>query len=130
MADCLRWYNNRDVKPLVGALEKLTRMWRENDRISLFTEGISLPGVTPTSLFHSLSDRTRRPRETNVQYIDRSSALFSLVSHRDGHWYSCMRSNIVDGPSIVFKRLVDATGILYCPTVIQSVIWAPAFEVV
>ena len=98
------------MKPLVEALEKLMRMLRENDRISLFTESISLPGVTLTSLFHSLSDRTRRPGETDAQYLKRTSALFSLVPCRNGDWYSCMQSNIVGGPSNVFKQLVDATG--------------------
>ena len=32
------------------------------------------------------------------------------MSRRDGDWYSCIRSNILGRPSIVFKRLVDATG--------------------
>ena len=58
MANYLRWYNDRDVKPLVEALEKLTAMWHNKDDISLFTGGISLPGVTLTSLFHWLWTRT------------------------------------------------------------------------
>ena len=110
MADCLRWYNDRDVKPLVEALEKLTAMWREKDDISLFTEHISFSGVTLTSLFYSLRDRTPRPGETDAEFVDHTSAVFSRVSPRDGSWYSCMRTNILGGPSIVFKRLVDATG--------------------
>ena len=85
-------------------------MWREKDGISRFTEGISLPGVTLTSLFRSLHDRTMRPGETDADFVERTSALVSLVSRHDGDRYSCMRTNIVGGPSIVFKRLLDGTG--------------------
>ena len=110
MADYLLWYDNRDVKPLVEALEKLTAMWCEKDGISLFTKGISLSGMTLTSLFGMLRDYTPRPGETDAEFVERISAVFSRVCPHDGDWYPCMCTNIVGGPSIVFKRLVDATG--------------------
>ena len=45
-------------------------IWHEKDSISLFTDGISLPGVTLTSLFHSLPDCTPRPGEMDTELVE------------------------------------------------------------
>ena len=96
------------MKPLVEAVEKLKWMWEQEDRISLLTDGISLPGVTLKSLFSSLSPSFRRDGESDVEFVERMTALFSLIAHRDADFYSCLRKNIVGGPSIVFCRYADA----------------------
>ena len=102
MANNLQWYNNRGINRLVEALEKLMHMWREKDRISLFTEG--------SPVYFIRCPITLGNMERPMHSMSNAPLPCFRPSRRDGDWYSCMRSNIIGGPSIVFKWLIDATG--------------------
>ena len=50
--DILIWYNNRDVVPVLEAIEKQFLFYKLR-HIDMFKDGISVPGLTMTFLFHS-----------------------------------------------------------------------------
>ena len=43
--DFLIWYNNRDIVPFLGAIDKMSEFWRDR-HIDIFKDGVSVPGLT------------------------------------------------------------------------------------
>ncbi|XP_078601001.1 uncharacterized protein LOC144876010 [Branchiostoma floridae x Branchiostoma japonicum] len=85
MRDFLIWYNNKDVSPMVEAVQKMTEFYQDKG-IDMFKDGISVPGLTLKYLFMNL------PRDT----------YFTVPDNEDV--YRLYKDNIVGGPSIIFHR--------------------------
>ncbi|CAH3104137.1 unnamed protein product [Porites lobata] len=85
--DFLIWYNNLDVQPFCGALEKMCAFWKDK-KIDMLRQGISIPGVTLTYLFTTLE----------------SGIFFSLFDEKNKDLYTLFKKNLVGGPSIIFHR--------------------------
>ena len=87
--DFLEWYNNLDVIPFVEAVEKMKLFYQER-KLDIFKDGVSLPGLV-------------------LKYLMKSTdSKFSLFEQDDKDLYDLMKSGIVGGPSIIFKRYVEA----------------------
>ena len=84
--DYLIYYNNKDVKPFIEALNNHAKFFRDRN-IDMFKDGISLPGLTLRFLFQSA---TKTPFVTFHQF--------------DSHLHSLIKKNLVGGPSIIFHR--------------------------
>ena len=92
--DFLRWYANRDTQPFVEAVENMRKFYVKN-KIDLFKDSISVPGVARRLLFKS------------------TDAKFPLFDYKTKDIFKTIERNITGGPSIVFTRLheVDKTFI-------------------
>jgi hypothetical protein len=55
MKEFLVWYNNKDVVPMLEALEKMFQFYK-NRHIDMFKDGISVPGLTLKYMFQDLPD--------------------------------------------------------------------------
>jgi hypothetical protein len=44
MKEFLTWYNNKDVEPMLKAIDKMFQ-FNQNRRIDMFKDGISVPGL-------------------------------------------------------------------------------------
>ena len=55
MKDFLEWYNNKDVEPMLEAIEKMFEYYR-NQQIDMFKDGISVPGLTLKHMFQDLPE--------------------------------------------------------------------------
>ena len=86
-ADFVRYYNNGDVVGFVEAVEKIVANEREN-KLDIFKESISLPGLTQRYLFMNL------PRDD----------YFVGFAREHKHLLKLLKDNIVGGPSIIFHR--------------------------
>ena len=89
----LIWYNNCDVVPFLKAIDKMSEKQRTKQRIDIFKDGVSVPGLTMKYLF------------SNVPNV-----YFSLFTEKDKDVYYTMKDN-VGGPSI-FNRYHE-TRLLY-----------------
>lgn len=85
MKDFLVWYNNKDVKPMLEAIEKMFQFYK-NRKIDMFKDGISVPGLTLKYMFQDLP------------------FYFTLATEKYKDVYHLLKNNIVGGPSIVFHR--------------------------
>jgi hypothetical protein len=79
------WYNNKDVVPMLEALEKMFQFYK-NRHIDMFKDGISVPGLTLKYMFQDLPD------------------YFTLPDEKNKDLYDLYQNNIVGGPGIVFHR--------------------------
>ncbi|XP_078694703.1 uncharacterized protein LOC144923755 [Branchiostoma floridae x Branchiostoma belcheri] len=85
MKDFLTWYNNKDVVPMLEAIQKMVDFYRDLG-IDMLKDGISVPGLTLKYLFMNLE----------------SDTYFTLVDNEEV--YKLFKENIVGGPSIIFHR--------------------------
>ena len=85
MKEFLTWYNNKDVEPLLEAIDKMY-LYYQNQNVDIFKVGISVPGLTLKDMFQDLPDYFTLPNEKNTEL------------------YQLYKNNIVGGPSIVFHR--------------------------
>jgi hypothetical protein len=85
MKEFLTWYNNKDVEPMLEAIDKMFQ-FNQNRRIDMFKDGISVPGLVLKYMFQDLPDYFTVPDEKNKDLHD------------------LYKNNIVGGPSIVFHR--------------------------
>lgn len=85
MKDFLIWYNNKDVEPMLQALEKMFQFYQSR-KIDMFKDGVSVPGLTMKYLFQDLP------------------VYFTLPNEKYKDVYRMLKDNIVGGPSIVFHR--------------------------
>ena len=81
----LVWYNDRDVKPFLEAIEKQAAFYREK-HTDMFKDGISVPGLTLKYLFENLPE----------------DVYFTLYGEAELH--KLVKDQIVGGPSVVFSR--------------------------
>jgi len=88
-SDWLRYYNNLDVAPGLGALEKMRAFYTEKG-IDILKDAVSLPGVS----LHYLLRGT----------IERGAELYSPSKEA----YAMLKNTMVGGPSIIFKRYHEA----------------------
>ena len=88
--DYIRYYNNHDVIGMIEGIEKMLKIENAN-KLDVFKESVSLPGLTQTYLFKKLGDD-----------------YFTNFSKEHGHIYKELRQGIVGGPSIVFCRYQEA----------------------
>ncbi|XP_019633364.1 PREDICTED: uncharacterized protein LOC109476787 [Branchiostoma belcheri] len=85
MKDFLIWYNNKDVVPMLEAIQKMVDFYKDLG-IDMLKDGISVPGLTLKYLFMNL----------------KSNEYFTLVGNEEV--YKLFKQNIVGGPSIIFHR--------------------------
>jgi hypothetical protein len=85
MKEFLTWYNNKDVVPMLEALEKMFQ-FNQNRHIDMFKDSISVPGLTLKYMFQDLPDYSTLPDEKNKDL------------------YDLCKNNIVGGPRIVFHN--------------------------
>jgi len=79
----LTWYNNKDVEPMLEAIEKMY-MYYQNQNVDIFKDVISVPGLTLKYMFHDLP------------------SYFTVPNEKNKDLYQLFKNNIVGGPSIVF----------------------------
>ena len=87
-ADFVRYYNNSDVIGFVEAVDKMITNERDNNRLDMFKDSVSLPGLTQKYMFMNLS-----PDDYFVGFG---------IEHK--HLTKLLRDNIGGGPSIIFHR--------------------------
>ncbi len=85
--DYLVWYNNLDVVPFLEALEKQFTFYKNELKVDMFKDGISVPGLTLKYLF---------------QTLDHKQDHFVLFNERDKDVHKMVKENLVGGPSIIF----------------------------
>jgi len=85
MRDFLDWYNNKDVEPMLQAIDKMF-IYYQNQRLDMFKDGISVPGLTLKYMFQDLPN------------------YFTIPDKRNNDLHRLLKENIVGGPSIVFHR--------------------------
>jgi len=64
MKEFLTWYNNKDVEPMLEAIEKMY-LYYQNQNVDIFKDGISVPGLTLKYMFQDLPDYFTIPEEKN-----------------------------------------------------------------
>jgi hypothetical protein len=69
MHDFLVWYNNKDVEPMLEAIDKIFQ-FNQNRRINMFKDGISVPGLVLKYMFQDLPDYFTLPDEKNKDLYD------------------------------------------------------------
>ena len=84
-ADFVRYYNNADVIGFVEAVDKMITNERDNNKLDMFKDSVSLPVLTQKYLFLNLS-----------------RGEYFVGEHK--HLTKLLRDNIVGGPSIIFHR--------------------------
>ena len=82
------YYNNADIIDFVEAVDKMITNERDNNKLDMFKDFVSLPGLTQKYLFMNLS-----PGEYFVGF-----------GKEHKHLTKVLRDNIVGGPSIIFHR--------------------------
>ena len=97
--DYLTWYNNLDVVPFLEALEKQVKFYREELKVDMFKDGISVPGLTLKYLFNS---------------IDHTQENFVLFNEKDKDLHKTVKDNLVGGPSIIFHRYHEVGKTYIC----------------
>ncbi|XP_078681482.1 uncharacterized protein LOC144916278 [Branchiostoma floridae x Branchiostoma belcheri] len=85
MKDFLIWYNNKDVQPMLEAIQKMVDFYKDLG-LDMLKDGISVPGLTLKYLFKNLG----------------SDTFFTLPDNEEV--YKLFKENIVGGPSIIFHR--------------------------
>ena len=89
----LVWYNNRDVVPFLEAIDKQFAFYQQQ-RIDMFKDGISVPGLTLLYLFNDLPPNT----------------YFTVFNRTNSDLHELVKDNIVGGPAIIFHRYHE-TGV-------------------
>ena len=84
--DYVKYYNNLDVTGLVEGIEKMIKV-KIADRLDMFKDSVSLPGLTQRYLFRNLGDD-----------------YFTVFGEEHKHLYKELKESVVGGPSIVFCR--------------------------
>ena len=84
--DFLKMYNNRDVKPFVIALERLTDFYHSKG-LDPFKSAMSVPGLASRYIFSTSED-----------------SWFALLSEKNKDLFETFKNGICGGPSIVFNR--------------------------
>ena len=92
MVDWLSFYNKLDVVPFIEAVEALQVFYREKS-VDIFKESLSVPGVARKMIFNE-------GRKNN--------ASFALIDSNNKDLFYKIKSNIIGGPSIIFKRHAKA----------------------
>ena len=90
-ADFVRHYNNADVIGFGEAVDKIIVNERDNNKLDMFKDSVSLPGLTQKYLFMNLS-----PGE-----------YFVVFGKEHKHLTKLLRDNIAGGPSIIFHRYYE-----------------------
>ena len=85
MRDFLDWYNNKDVEPMLQAIDKMF-IYYQNQRLDMFKDGISVPGLTLKYMFQDLPN------------------YFTTPDKRNNDLHRLLKDNIVGDPSIVLYR--------------------------
>jgi len=85
MKEFLTWYNNKDVEPMLEAIEKMY-LYYQNQNVDIFKDEISVPGLTLKYMFQDLP------------------SYFTIPNEKNKDLYQLYKNNIVGGPSIVFHR--------------------------
>lgn len=88
LKDFLVWYNNKDVYPFILALDVQTRIFEKEFGLDMLKDGKSIPGLTLRYLFKTLP----------------KNVFFSLINEKHKDLHTLLRSQIVGGPSLVFRR--------------------------
>jgi hypothetical protein len=84
MKEFLTWYNNKDVVPMLEAIEMY--VCYQNQNVDISKDEISVPGPTLKYMFQDLPSYFTVPNETNKDL------------------YQLFKNNIVGGPSIMLHR--------------------------
>ena len=87
LKDLLVWYNNKDTRPFIQALERQSDFYKPLG-LDMLKDGVSIPGLTLRYMFKTL------PKH----------AYFSLIREKDRDLHEMLRRQIVGGPSIIFHR--------------------------
>ena len=87
LRDLLTWYNNKDTRPFIEALEKQCNFYKTLG-LDMLKDAVSVPGLTLRYLF------TTMPK----------SNFFSLIREKDKDLHEELRKQVVGGPSIIFHR--------------------------
>lgn len=88
MRDLLIWYNNKDVKPFLAAVDKMVTIMKEMN-IDMFKSGnISLPGLAMVHMFQNVPP----------------DIVYETFGPSDAHLRDKIQNNIVGGASIIYKR--------------------------
>jgi hypothetical protein len=69
MNEFLTWYNNKDVEPILEAIDKMFQL-NQSRRIDMFKDGISVPGFVLKYMFQDLPDYFTLPDEKNKDLYD------------------------------------------------------------
>ena len=88
LKDFLVWYNNKDVYPFILALDVQTKIFEKEFGLDMLKDGKSIPGLTLRYLFKTLP----------------KNVFFSLFNETHKDLHMLLRSQIVGGPSLVFRR--------------------------
>ena len=91
LADYLRHYNNKDVKPFICAFDTHVRIYSQLG-LDLLKDGMSVPGVILKYLFQTLENRF---------------VYFSLFNETQKEVHTLLRENMTGGPSIIFTRYAE-----------------------
>ncbi|RUS83075.1 hypothetical protein EGW08_009161 [Elysia chlorotica] len=87
LRDLLIWYNNKDTRPFIEALEKQCNFYKTLG-LDMLKDAVSVPGLTLRYLFKTMPQ----------------SHFFSLIREKDKDLHEELRKQIVGGPSIIFHR--------------------------
>ena len=103
--DFLRWYNNKDVRPTVGAMQKMIVFYHDKDIITLRND-CTLQNLANICLTKS----------TNAKFYPFTGGEKDLLEK--------IREDVVGGPSIVFTRkaVVDETFIRKSTNLCKSIV--------
>jgi hypothetical protein len=69
MKEFLTWYNNKDVEPMLKAIDKMFQ-FNQNSHIDMFKDSISVPGLALKYMFQDLPDYFTLPDEKNKDLYD------------------------------------------------------------
>ena len=89
--DYLVWYNNLGVVPFIEAVTKMLQI-RQERKIDMFKDSISLPGLTLKYLFAYLTPQT----------------CFSLFDQANSDLYHLIKDNNTVEPPIIFHHYHEA----------------------
>ena len=87
MHDFHVWCNNRDVVPFLQAIDKQFAFYQHHN-IDMFTDGISVHGLTLLYLFNDIPSNT----------------YFTVFNKTNSDLHQLVKNNIVGGPAIIFHR--------------------------
>ncbi|GFN90296.1 Zinc finger protein 546-like [Plakobranchus ocellatus] len=87
LRDLLVWYNNKDTRPFIEALEKQCEFYKTLG-LDMLKDAVSVPGLTLRYLFKTMPQ----------------NHFFSLIRVKDKDLHEELRKQIVGGSSIIFHR--------------------------
>ena len=95
MRDFLVWYKNRDVVPFLEAIDKQFVYYKQQQKIDMFNDGVSVPGPTLLYLFNELP----------------SNNFFTVFNKTNSDLHLLVKENIVGGRAIIFHPCHEKDGI-------------------